>query len=70
LARPRLAFLRSFADDLGEVRRRARRRRGRPAPPPQRPDGPAGEELARRLDETRARLRRDIPPRADDARDE
>jgi hypothetical protein len=65
VARPRLAFLRSFADDLGAVRRRARGRRARSDPPAQGPGGPAGEELARRLDETRERLRRDIPPRGD-----
>ncbi|MGH2980062.1 MAG: hypothetical protein ACRDLQ_10580 [Solirubrobacterales bacterium] len=68
MPRPRLAFLRSFLDDVGEARNRARRRGRRSSPPPQRPDGPTGDELARRLDETRERLRRDIPPRGDDNR--
>jgi hypothetical protein len=49
---------RAVADVVEAVRRR--RRRGARKP------GPATEaELARRLDETRARLQREIPPRSD-----
>jgi hypothetical protein len=47
---------------VADVLEAARRRRQRDARKP----GPATEaELARRLDETRERLRREIPPRSD-----
>jgi hypothetical protein len=69
VTRRRLAFLRSFADDVAEARRRviSRRTGDRPTADGQRrtADGPTADELARRLDETRERLRRDIPPRSD-----
>jgi hypothetical protein len=61
MTRPRLARLQRIAEDIGRAARR--RRRG-----PQRahePDQRTSDELARRLDATRDRLRRDIPPRAD-----
>jgi hypothetical protein len=66
VTRRRLAFLRSFVEDVASMRRRARGRRAA-GPAPHHPDGPASDELARRLDETRARLRREIPPPGDDA---
>jgi hypothetical protein len=62
--RPRQPLLRSFVDDVRGLRRRARRRRS-VSTPPARTDDQIGDELARRLDETRERLRRDIPPRSD-----
>ena len=60
MTRPRLAFLQDLAADL------RRSVRGRGSRPPD--DRAAAEaqasaaELSRRLDETRDRLRRDIPP--------
>jgi hypothetical protein len=57
MTRPRLARLQRIAKDLAGA---ARGRRD--AHDTQRPDVPASDELARRLDETRERLRRDIPP--------
>jgi hypothetical protein len=60
VARPHLALLQRAAKDIAEAARR-RRRRQRVKPP----DDPTAAELGRRLDETRERLRRDIPPRTD-----
>jgi hypothetical protein len=54
LTRRRIARLQQLA---GKVRRRK---------PRQAPDRRTAEELERRLDETRARLRREIPPRDDE----
>jgi hypothetical protein len=48
--------------DVAQAARRRVRGRRRGNPPPQRPDGPTSDELARRLDATRERLRREIPP--------
>jgi hypothetical protein len=58
--RPRLALLQHAAKDIAEA---ARRRRGRQGVKP--PDDPTAAELSRRLDETRERLQREIPPRSD-----
>jgi hypothetical protein len=55
--RPRLALLQRVARDVAQ----AARRRGRPPEVQRTGDAPA-DELARRLDETRERLRREIPP--------
>jgi hypothetical protein len=60
VTRPRLARLQRIAEDIAGAARR-----GRSARPAQRPDEQTANELARRLDATRERLRRDIPPRAD-----
>jgi hypothetical protein len=60
LTRRRIASLQAFA---GELRDSIRRRRKAVA---QVPDPRTSEELERRLDQTRERLRREIPPRADD----
>jgi hypothetical protein len=61
--RPRLAILAGAASDVRASVRRARaRRRSRPA---QSPEPESAEEVKRRLDETRARLRSQIPPRQD-----
>jgi hypothetical protein len=57
VTRPRLALLQRVARDAAQ----AARRRRRPTEVP-RADGPSADELARRLDETRERLRREIPP--------
>jgi hypothetical protein len=57
VTRPRLALLQRVAKDVAQ----SARRRRRPSEV-QRPDGATADELARRLDETRERLRRDIPP--------
>jgi hypothetical protein len=57
VTRPRLALLQRVAKDLAGA---ARRRRD--THHTQRPDVAGSDELARRLDETRERLRRDIPP--------
>jgi hypothetical protein len=54
LTRRRIARLQQLT---GKVRRRK---------PRQVPDHRTAEELERRLDETRARLRREIPPRDDE----
>jgi hypothetical protein len=82
VTRPRLAFLRSFAYDVARRARRtsgrrplvegslgALRRRSSPTPPPPGDDRAdrTADEFARRLDETRERLRREIPPRDDQA---
>jgi hypothetical protein len=60
VTRPRLARLQRIARDVAGAARR-----GRSARPAQRPDERSSDELARRLDATRERLRRDIPPRRD-----
>jgi hypothetical protein len=57
LTRRRIASLQAFA---GELRDSIRRRRKAPK---QAPDRRTSEELERRLDATRERLRREIPPR-------
>jgi hypothetical protein len=57
MTRPRLALLQRVAKDAAQ----AARRRRRPSEV-QRTDGATADELARRLDETRERLRREIPP--------
>ena len=61
MPRRRIVYLQDLAADL-----RASVRRRRPAAPPapaaQAPDGRTAEELERRLDATRERLRREIPP--------
>jgi hypothetical protein len=54
LTRRRIAHLRQLSRKL-----RAPRRRNNP---PEEPDRRTSEELARRLDETRERLRRENPP--------
>jgi hypothetical protein len=60
VTRPRLAFLQGLAADL---RRSVRRRAARPPDDKATPEAQASAaELSRRLDETRDRLRRDIPP--------
>jgi hypothetical protein len=56
MTRPRLALIQRAARDVADA---ARRRRRRPAPEP---GDASAAELARRLDETRERLRREIPP--------
>jgi hypothetical protein len=61
LTRRRIAFLQDLAADLRDSLRRRRSRDARAEP-----DAPVPDELERRLDETRERLRREIPPRADD----
>jgi len=58
VTRPRLALLQRVAQDL--VRARGRRR---VPPQAQGPDARTSDELARRLDATRERLRQEIPPR-------
>jgi hypothetical protein len=58
VTRPRLAYLQRVAQDLTRtVRHRHRRDAHR--------DDHTSAELARRLDATRERLRREIPPPAD-----
>jgi hypothetical protein len=57
VTRPRLALLQRVAKDVAQA---ASRRRRHPEVPPT--EGATADELARRLDETRERLRRDIPP--------
>jgi len=57
MTRPRLAKLQRAARDVADAARRRRR-----APEPKQPDAAAAAELARRLDATRERLRREIPP--------
>jgi hypothetical protein len=59
LTRRRIAFLQDLADDLRDAARRRRRRA--PQEPPAAPAADASDELQRRLDETRERLRREIP---------
>jgi len=55
----RIATLQAFA---GELRDSITRRR---KPAPQSPDRRTARELERRLDETRERLRQEIPPRGE-----
>jgi hypothetical protein len=59
LTRRRLVFLTGLANDLRDSVRRARSRR----PPPA--QKASADEVKRRLDETRSRLRSQIPPRQD-----
>lgn len=62
--RPRLAILAGAANDVRDSVRRARSRKrvdGRTTP-----ERESAEEVKRRLDQTRARLRRQVPPRADE----
>ena len=61
MTRRRAAFLQDLAADLRDAMRRRRR------PRPREPEPRTADELARRLDETRERLRREIPPRKDDS---
>jgi len=61
VTRRRIVFLKDLAADL---RQSVRRRPERP-PPAASPDRRTAQELERRLDETRERLRREVPPRAD-----
>jgi hypothetical protein len=61
--RPRLAFLSGAADDVRDAVRRARaRRRSQVTTAGERK---SADEVVRRLDETRTRLRSEIPPRED-----
>jgi len=57
--RPRLVFL---ADAAGDFRNSVRRARARKR---FRVERTSADEVKRRLDETRARLRSEIPPRSD-----
>jgi hypothetical protein len=63
VTRPRLALIQRVAKDVAARRRPRGRRTGSP-PTADGPtaDGLTVDELARRLDETRERLRREIPP--------
>jgi hypothetical protein len=64
VTRPRIVLLKDLAADLRQtVRRRPERQ------PAGAPDRRTAEELERRLDETRERLRREIPPPRDDLPD-
>jgi hypothetical protein len=60
VTRPRLAKLQRVAREVADA---ARRRR---SSAPKRPEGDTADELARRLDATRERLRREIPPSDED----
>jgi hypothetical protein len=61
--RPRLAILAGTASDVRASVRRARaRKRYRGGPTP---EHESADEVKRRLDETRKRLRKQIPPRKD-----
>jgi hypothetical protein len=65
VARRRIVFLKDLAGDL----RQSVRRRGSETPrDANAPDRSTAEELERRLDETRERLRREIPPPDDESR--
>ena len=64
VARRRIVFLKDLAGDL----RQSVRRRGEQPPDPRAPDRSTAQELERRLDETRERLRREIPPPDDESR--
>jgi hypothetical protein len=59
LSKRRLPFLSDAADDVRQAVARARSRRQAPPPTPERE---TAAELQRRLDLTRERLRREIPP--------
>jgi hypothetical protein len=61
--RPRLAILAGAANDIRDSVRRARRRRH--AATGQAEAGTSADEVKRRLDQTRARLRSEIPPKSD-----
>jgi hypothetical protein len=61
--RPRLAILAGAASDIRDSVRRARRRRH--AAPSTSAAGTSADEVKRRLDQTRARLRSEIPPKSD-----
>jgi len=61
--RPRLATLAGAASDVRESVRRARSRRRARAH--HRAERESAAEVKRRLDATRTRLRREIPPRSD-----
>jgi hypothetical protein len=57
VTRPRLAKLQRVAKDVADAARRLRR-----SSDPKRADADTADELARRLDATRERLQREIPP--------
>jgi len=60
--RPRLAFLADLLSDVaGVARRRERPQRTRPTTDPE--EQLSADEVKRRLDASRERLRREIPPR-------
>jgi hypothetical protein len=61
--RPRLAILAGAANDVRDSVRRARRRRGASAG--REAADASAAEVKRRLDQTRARLRSEIPPKTD-----
>jgi hypothetical protein len=64
--RRRLAILADVAEDIRKSVRRARvRGRARAGVPQVPPEQASAAEVKRRLDETRARLRSEIPPRQD-----
>jgi hypothetical protein len=64
--RRRLAILADVAEDVRRSVRRARARgRARAGVPHVTPEQASATEVKRRLDETRARLRSEIPPRQD-----
>jgi hypothetical protein len=63
--RPRLAILADAANDVRDSVRRARARRREPPSEGATPERESAAEVKRRLDETRARLRREVPPRED-----
>jgi len=65
--RPRLAMLAGAANDVRDSMRRARARRHARARGPTAQQ--SADEVKRRLDETRARLRREIPPKQDPTTD-
>ena len=60
--RPRLAFLRDLAADLAGAARTRRRVAQVPSAPAHREEERSAEEMKRRLDETRARLKQQHPP--------
>jgi hypothetical protein len=64
--RRRLAILADAAEDVRKSVRRARARgRARADSPHATPEQASATEVKRRLDDTRARLRSEIPPRQD-----
>jgi hypothetical protein len=62
MTRPRIAAIQRAVTNVTQAVRR--RRHGR-ASERSEPDDETADELARRLDATRERLRREIPPRTD-----
>jgi len=67
--RPRLAYLANLVTELGRSARSGRRGAD-PSPPPTDPaptlaERLSAEEMKRRLDDTRERLKRDAPPASD-----